>query len=165
MSALTICAAYFGRLGDPKECELVIYRASQILQHFMPNSPQAKQYDLILRKLSRVALSCVSGTGDQQYSNSNPFWSDLFRLTSMHLRNLQEEASSSLRAKNETEQSPSQGACPNALKLSPSQNNPLLSSYADDIFSFPDGAYKDFSNYTLMPEGLLSEQDDFFLSI
>ncbi|KAL7905440.1 hypothetical protein GGI35DRAFT_471665 [Trichoderma velutinum] len=151
VSALTICAAYFGQLGDARECELAIYRANQILQHFMPHSPQAKQYDLILKKLSRVALSCISGTGDQPYDNSNLFWSDLFRLTPAHLHKLKEEEIDPALGINELFGlgAPEEGACSLSEKFGASLGTTCTQtdSPMSDIFQFPDGAYKDFSNY------------------
>ncbi|KAL6815063.1 hypothetical protein J3E69DRAFT_358908 [Trichoderma sp. SZMC 28015] len=158
VSALTVCAAYFGRLGDARECELVIYRANQILQHFMPYSPQAKQYDLILKKLSRVALSCISGTGDQPYDNSNLFWSDLFRLTPAHLHKLKEEETDSTLDINELfGLGISEGdACSFSEKFGASLGTAETDSPMSDIFHFPDGAYKDFSNYIRdhIPQGI-----------
>ncbi|KAL7946791.1 hypothetical protein V8C42DRAFT_352305 [Trichoderma barbatum] len=156
VSALTICAAYFGRLGDARECELVIYRANQILQHFMLNSPQAKQYDLILKKLSRVALSCISGTGEP-YDKSSLFWSDLFRLTPAHLHQMKEEES----CLNMGGITVPEGDCHSAAKLGLSQASAQMESQLSDIFHFPDGAYKDFSSCMLMADDLLSEQHDF----
>ncbi|KKP02895.1 p-hydroxylaminobenzoate lyase [Trichoderma harzianum] len=167
VSALTVCAAYFGRLGDARECELAIYRANQILQHFMPYSPQAKQYDLILKKLSRVALSCISGTGDQPYDNSNLFWSDLFRLTPAHLHKLKEEETNSTLDISEPFGLgiPEGDACSLSEKFGASLGTTETDSPMSDIFHFPDGAYKDFSNYMLMTDDFLSEQQDFFLNI
>lgn len=166
MSALTICAAYFGRLGDSKECELAIYRASQILQHFMAQSPQANQYDLILKKLSRVALGWINVSGDQLHSNGGLFWSDLFRLTPAHLHNLKaEEESSDLNTSIQDEAAIAGGACSVTSTFSPPHHTTHLNPHLDDIFYFPDEAYKYFSSYTLMPEGLLSEQDNIFLNI
>ncbi|KAK4065284.1 transcriptional regulator family: Fungal Specific TF [Trichoderma harzianum] len=167
VSALTVCAAYFGRLGDARECELVIYRANQILQHFMPYSPQAKQYDLILKKLSRVALSCISGTGDQPYDNSNLFWSDLFRLTPAHLHKLKEEETDSTLDIIELFGLgiPEGDACSFSERFGASLETAQTDSPMSDIFHFPDGAYKDFSNYMLMTDDFLSEQQNFFLNI
>ncbi|KAK4083836.1 transcriptional regulator family: Fungal Specific TF [Trichoderma aggressivum f. europaeum] len=167
VSALTVCAAYFGRLGNARECELVIYRANQILQHFMPYSPQAKQYDLILKKLSRVALSCISGTGDQPYDNSNLFWSDLFRLTPAHLHKLKEEEIDPTLGIGELFGLgiPEGDACPLSERVGESLETAQTDSPMSDIFYFPDGAYKDFSNYMLMTDDFLSEQQDFFLNI
>lgn len=134
----------------------------------MPNSPQAKQYDAILKKLSRVALSRISETGDQPYENSSLFWSDLFRLTPTHLRKLkeeEEESCSNLSTSRQNGLAVSEGNCPGPSKLGPSQDTAHVDSHMSNLFSFPDGAYKDFSNYTLMTEGLLSEQHDFFLNV
>ncbi|KAL7935626.1 fungal-specific transcription factor domain-containing protein [Trichoderma chlorosporum] len=167
VSALTVCAAYFGRLGDARECELAIYRANQILQYFMPYVPQAKQYDLILKKLSRVALSCVSGSGDQPYDNSSLFWSDLFRLTPAHLHDMKEEEScsnSGISELNVLGMPPEEGDYFFSSKVAASQETDEMDS-SRNIFHFPDGAYKDFSNYTLMTDDLLSEQQDFFFKI
>ncbi|RFU77458.1 hypothetical protein TARUN_4761 [Trichoderma arundinaceum] len=142
-----------------------LYVAGVLFNNMPLVVPQAKQYDLILKKLSRVALSCINEAGDQQHSNSNLFWSDLFRLTPTHLHSLKEESSPNVGVENLNGPSPPESNCPGTFKLSPTQEGSQFSSYAGDIFQFPDGAYKDFSNYTLMPEGLLSEQDDFFLNI
>ena len=60
VSALTICAAYFGQLGDTRDCELAIHRAGQLLQHFTTNSPQAKRYDNILKRLSKAAMVYIN---------------------------------------------------------------------------------------------------------
>ncbi|KAJ5621138.1 hypothetical protein N7510_005122 [Penicillium lagena] len=78
VSALTVCAAFLGRLGDPKECELAIHRADQILQHFMKSSPQAKQYDAILKRLSKAAFGFGNHQGQRDSSNRITSISDLF---------------------------------------------------------------------------------------
>jgi hypothetical protein len=161
VSALTICAAYFGRLGDARECELASYRASQILQHFIAHSPQAKQYDLILRKLSRIALGYINATENQLHINRGVFWFDLFRLTPAHLYSLEEEEeslSSSVGIKNRL--AASEGSPTVPLNVDPLHHSTYINP-SDDIFNFPDGAYKEFSNYMLMPEGLLFDQDTF----
>lgn len=162
VSALTVCAAYFGRLGDARECELASYRASQILQHFIAHSPQARQYDLILRRLSRVALGCINASEDQLHSNRDLFWFDLFRLTPAHLYHLKEEEKS-LNSNTSTQNrlATSEGSYVLPLNVDPPQHTMHLNP-SDDIFSFPDGAYKEFDNYMLMPEGLLFEQGSFF---
>lgn len=161
VSALTVCAAYFGRLGDGRECELVIYRASQVLQHFMAHSPQARQYDLILKKLSRVALGCISVSVDQFHGSEGLFWSDLFRLTPAHLQNLEEEEKASDLSTGIQDRLPLlERSCSVTSKPSSPQRATHLYPHLDDIFYFPDGTYKDFSTYTLMPEGLLSDEDD-----
>jgi hypothetical protein len=161
VSALTVSAAYFGRLGDARECELASYRASQILQHFIAHSPQAKQYDLILKKLSRVALDCVNASEDQLHSNRGLFWFDLFRLTPAHLYHLKEEEES-LNSNTSTQNrlATLEESCVLPINVDPPQHA-IHPNPADDIFSFPDGAYKGFYNYMLMPEGLLFEQDSF----
>jgi hypothetical protein len=79
---LTVCAAFLGRLGDSKECELAIHRADQILQHFMKNSPQAKQYDAILKNLSKAAFGFGHHQGQRDSSNRITSMSDLFGLYS-----------------------------------------------------------------------------------
>ncbi|UKZ86516.1 uncharacterized protein TrAFT101_002342 [Trichoderma asperellum] len=163
VSALTVCAAYFGRLGDATECELAIYKASEVLQHFMGHSPQAKQYDLILKRLSRVALGCISASGNQLRSNEGLFWSDLFRLTPAHLYHFKdEEEFLGLSAGIQNGLALPEGSCPVASISSPPQCATRLHPHLDDIFYFPDGAYKDFSNYILMAEGLLLEQENSF---
>lgn len=165
VSALTVCAAYFGRLGDAGECELASYKASQILQHFIPRSPQAKQYDLILKKLSRVALGCINASEDQLHSNGGLLWFDLFRLTPAHLHHLKEEEkflNTSTSAQNRP--ATSEGSCTLPLNVDPLQHATHLNP-SDNIFNFPDGAYKEFYSYILMPEGLLFEQDSFFNNI
>ena len=170
VSALTVCAAYFGCLGDARECELAICRANQILQHFMPHNPQAKHYELILKRLSRVALSCISGADDQPHDNSTVFWSDLFRLTPAHLHQLKQEEescdASSGMGEGQEGLAMVDGVCasPAEVGLTTQDAAPLEASVGD-IFHFPDGAYKDFSNLTLMTEGLFPEQRDFALDM
>lgn len=162
VSVLTVCAAYFGRLGDARECELATYKASQILQHFIAHSPQAKQYDLILKKLSRVALGCINASEDQLHSNGGLLWFDLFRLTPAHLYHLKEEEISlntSTSAQNRLVTSEGNHAIP--LNVDQLQQATHLNP-SDNIFNFPDEAYKEFYSYILMPEGLLFEPESFF---
>ncbi|KAL7817993.1 hypothetical protein V8C44DRAFT_319803 [Trichoderma aethiopicum] len=45
------------------------------------------------------------------------------------------------------------------------QDETPLDEGLGDIFHFPDDAYKDFANYTLMTEGLFPEQHDFALDV
>ncbi|KAL6859272.1 fungal-specific transcription factor domain-containing protein [Trichoderma novae-zelandiae] len=166
VSALTVCAAYFGCLGDARECELVIYRANQILQHFMPYSPQAKQYDVILKKLSRVALRSISGTEDQPYDNGTVFWSDLFNPSPAHLHQLkQEESGHSPAVRGQGGSAMADGECSSPAEVGSMRDAAPLEASLSDIFHFPDGAYKDFSNYTLMTEGLFPEQHGFFMDV
>ncbi|KAH0499570.1 hypothetical protein TgHK011_006753 [Trichoderma gracile] len=170
VSALTVCAAYFGCLGDARECELAIYRANQILQHFKKNNLQAKQYELILKKLSRVALRSISGAEDQPYDNSSVFWSDLFRLTPAHLHQLKQEESCDDASCMGGQEGVAMvdGECASPAEVVGSMQDATctpLDEGLGDIFHFPDDAYKDFSNYTLMTEGLFPERHDFALDV
>lgn len=163
VSALTVCSAYFGRLGDARECELASYRASQILQHFIAHSPQAKQYDLILTKLSRVALNYINAPKRQFDGTEDLFWSDIFRLTPAHLHSLKEEVESfNLSAGMPNRLATSEGICNVPLNVDPLQCTTDLNPALDHIFYIPDGAYKEFLNYTLMPDDLLFEPDSSF---
>ncbi|KAJ5924931.1 hypothetical protein N7454_007570 [Penicillium verhagenii] len=78
VSALTVCAAYLGQLGSSKEFELAIHRADQILQQFMKNSPQAKQYDAILKGLSKAAFGFGNQQRQRDSSSCITSMSDLF---------------------------------------------------------------------------------------
>lgn len=80
VSALTICSAYFGRLGNLSENEHAIQQADEVLKHFTRNSPQARRYSLILTKLSKAALDYVSHLEHKQRVARNRLMPELFRL-------------------------------------------------------------------------------------
>ncbi|RFU34091.1 hypothetical protein B7463_g2243, partial [Scytalidium lignicola] len=80
VAALTVCSAYFGRLGALKECERAIQQADEVLQHFSRNSPQARRYNMILKKLSRAALDHVKSLEYKEREYQNILMPELFRL-------------------------------------------------------------------------------------
>ena len=80
VAALTVCSAYFGRLGVLEECERAIQQADEVLRHFARNSPQAKRYGLILEKLSRAAICHVKRIGYREPAPQNKLMPELFRL-------------------------------------------------------------------------------------
>lgn len=80
VAALTVCSAYFGRLGLPEECEHAIQQADEILDHFVHNSPQAKRYRLILEKLSRAAVDYVKHLEQKNRAANNKLMPEIFRL-------------------------------------------------------------------------------------
>lgn len=78
---MTICSAYFGRLGVLEEYSHAIQQADEILHHFARNSPQAKRYSLILKKLSRAALDYVKRLEhSKEVIPQNTLIPELFRL-------------------------------------------------------------------------------------
>ena len=79
---MTVCSAYFGRLGGLEECERAIQEADEVLQHFARNSPQARRYRLILEKLSRAALDYVKSLEQKEQATKSTLMPELFRLNS-----------------------------------------------------------------------------------
>lgn len=77
---MTICSAYFGRLGVLEEYGHAIQQADEILRYFARNSPQAKRYSLILKKLSRAALDYVKRLEHSEEVPQNTLIPELFRL-------------------------------------------------------------------------------------
>lgn len=102
VSALTVCAAFFGRLGDSTECELAIHRADQILQHFMESSPQAKHYDATLKNLSKGAFGFGCHRGNRNSPTAINTMSDLFGSYSCDQNNLVAGGERSLAAKSDS---------------------------------------------------------------
>ncbi|CEJ59550.1 hypothetical protein PMG11_08170 [Penicillium brasilianum] len=102
VSALTVCAAFFGRLGDSKECELAIHRADQILQHFMESSPQAKHYDATLKNLSKAAFGFGCHGGNRNSPTAINSMSDLFGSHSCDQNNLVAGGERSLATKSDS---------------------------------------------------------------
>lgn len=98
---MTICSAYFGRLGVLEEYGHVIQQADEILRHFARNSPQAKRYSLILKKLSRAALDYVKRLEHSEEVPQNTLIPELFRLNPV----LSADASEGSRASVESAQS------------------------------------------------------------
>lgn len=80
MSALTVCSAYFGQLGNLNENEYAIQQADEVLKHFTKNSPQARRYSLILTKVSKAALDYVKYLEHKQRAARNRLMPELFRL-------------------------------------------------------------------------------------
>ncbi|KAH8805406.1 hypothetical protein F5884DRAFT_678776 [Xylogone sp. PMI_703] len=80
VASLTVCSAYFGRLGALKECEHAIQQADEVLQHFSKNSPQARRYSMILKKLSKTAIDHVKRLESKEHASRNNLMPELFRL-------------------------------------------------------------------------------------
>ena len=80
VAALTICSAYFGRLGVLEEYGHVIQQADEILRFFARNSPQAKHYSLILKTLSKATLDYVKHLEHSEQAAQNTLMPELFRL-------------------------------------------------------------------------------------
>ncbi|KAH8821928.1 hypothetical protein F5884DRAFT_107910 [Xylogone sp. PMI_703] len=80
VAALTVCSAYFSRLGDFEECKHAIQQANEVLQHFSRNSLQARQYNIILKKLSRAALDHVKALERKERADRPILMPELFRL-------------------------------------------------------------------------------------
>jgi hypothetical protein len=80
VAALTVCSAYFGRLGVVEDYERAIQQVDEILQHFARNSPQARRNSLILKKLSKVALDYVKRLEHKGQAIQDILMPELFRL-------------------------------------------------------------------------------------
>lgn len=111
MSALTICSAYFGQLGNLNENEYAIQQADEVLKHFTRNSPQARRYSLILTKVSKAALDYVKYLEHKQRVARNRLMPELFRLKTAQSENVRDvrpdESSTSQATVNPTVSSPS----------------------------------------------------------
>lgn len=88
MSALTVCSAYFGQLGNLNENEYAIQQADDVLKHFTRNSPQARRYSLILTKVSKAALDYVKYLEHKQRVARNRLMPELFRLNTAQSENV-----------------------------------------------------------------------------
>ncbi|KUL82827.1 hypothetical protein ZTR_09615 [Talaromyces verruculosus] len=90
VSALTICSAYFGQLGNLNENEYAIQQADEVLKHFTRNSPQARRYSLILTKVSKAALDYVKYLEHKERVARNRLMPELFRLKTAQSENVRD---------------------------------------------------------------------------
>ncbi|KAK6373652.1 hypothetical protein LTS17_008145 [Exophiala oligosperma] len=80
VSALTICSAYFGRIGNLCEMEKSIQQADEILAHFSKHSRQGKRYGLILKQLSKAAAGHLQSMKQRERQARSIMMPELFRL-------------------------------------------------------------------------------------
>lgn len=67
-------------MGVVEEYERAIQQVDEILQHFARNSPQARRYSLILKKLSKAALDYVKRLEHKGQATQDILMPELFRL-------------------------------------------------------------------------------------
>jgi hypothetical protein len=80
VSALTVCSAYFGRIGNLHETERAIQQADEVLTYFARYSRQGKRYGLILKKLSNAAVDYHQSLKQRHSKSRNIRMPEMFRL-------------------------------------------------------------------------------------
>jgi len=80
VSALTVCSAYFGRIGNFHETERAIQQADEVLTYFSRHSRQGERYGLILKKLTNAAVNYHQSLKRRHSKSRNIRMPEIFRL-------------------------------------------------------------------------------------
>ncbi|RJE25882.1 hypothetical protein PHISCL_01789 [Aspergillus sclerotialis] len=81
VAVLVLSSAHFGRLDLQRPIEQTLHQADNILSCFAVNSPQARRYHLILKKLSKAAEEHWNQTNQKKPQSRTPYMPRLFQIS------------------------------------------------------------------------------------